>query len=178
MIREPPPLFNRSISRPVSLSFFPTLSRSLLLLYPSLSLPPSYLFVQSSASLQQLCAGDYMPLNSLHKQLLVYCPAVYWCFGLNIQWPVCVCICFTVHHQRRHEDKIERLEIVFDFLFFHPLCLPSLIQLLKSTRSCVMSWLNVCLRVHTLLIGTRLSCRTGGLWLFSVLALTRQWEVG
>lgn len=70
-----PPVFTLSISQ----LFFLTFSLSLLSFLPILFLLPFYPFVPSPPSLLRLCANDYMPLSSQHKQPLVMFLPVYWC---------------------------------------------------------------------------------------------------
>lgn len=146
---------------------FVSLSPSFLSFFQSLFLPPSYLFVLSPASLLQLRASDYTPLNSPHKYLLVSFYIVYSGFWLNIQWCVCMCVYFSVHHQPRHDDKIISLEMIsLFFLFDSSLTIAQVNpQLCDELIRCVCEF------------RTRLLCGPG-LWLFSRLALKQEWGTG
>lgn len=104
----------------------------------SIFIIPSYLFVLSPPSLQQLCTRDYMPLSSQHKQLLVvlqFIGASEWVYNAAYS----VSLLTSIQGWRKHHTarKLCLISLFSPFDFYH---LPSV----------VIHWLDMSLRAHKL----------------------------
>lgn len=134
-----PPVFTLMIR--FAICFHTCFSNSFSLIPVVFSPPFPSIFLSGSpiaGPLVQLCASDYMALDSQHKQLLVSSLLVYWSFWLNIQCRVCMGICLSVYLGPGHEDKIARLKIYLIVLF--PSRSDLTFTVLKSTQYCMISW--------------------------------------
>lgn len=96
------PVFTLSVSQPICLTlFFPQVFVS----HSAHFFPSSILSVCPIVSFSVVCQWLQASQLAAQTMLVLFLPA-YWCFRLNIQWFVCLCIYFSIHHQARHWDKI------------------------------------------------------------------------